>query len=235
MKFTGHERDDVNLDYMHARYYLPFGGRFLSVDPGRDWDRHQPQSWNLYAYVRNNPVVASDPDGKKAIIRRDGNRISIEIPVRFTGRARTDERIAAFSNAVHTQWSGTFGPYEVTTRVTKGGFFDNQVRLDTTVGGASYTDNWRSAVIKTYPNPDVQAAVDAHEAGHLMRHDDKYDKKTKHPFPGWQGNIMAQVPGLTEEKNIEEILDGNRVRESPPRHRAPNDRAIHCLPSGTER
>ncbi|KDA53244.1 hypothetical protein EG19_06580 [Thermoanaerobaculum aquaticum] len=67
MRFAGHERDSqTSLDYMHARYYAPFGGRFLSVDPGRDFDPSHPQSWNLYAYVRNNPVSAVDPTGKDA-------------------------------------------------------------------------------------------------------------------------------------------------------------------------
>jgi RHS repeat-associated protein len=73
MKFAGHERDNVNaaplgrigdLDYMHARYYTPTVGRFLSVDPGRDSTPDQPQSWNLYAYVRNNPVNNVDPTGR---------------------------------------------------------------------------------------------------------------------------------------------------------------------------
>jgi hypothetical protein len=39
-------------------------GRFLSVDPGRDWDPHQPQSWNMYSYVRNNPINRTDPTGR---------------------------------------------------------------------------------------------------------------------------------------------------------------------------
>ncbi|BCW94312.1 MAG: hypothetical protein KatS3mg007_2206 [Thermoanaerobaculum sp.] len=65
MRFAGHERDLTSyLDYMHARYYAPFGGRFLSVDPGRDFDASHPQSWNLYAYVRNNPINAFDSTGK---------------------------------------------------------------------------------------------------------------------------------------------------------------------------
>ncbi|MGC8817601.1 MAG: RHS repeat-associated core domain-containing protein, partial [Candidatus Hadarchaeum sp.] len=51
-------------DYMHARYYASVAGRFLSVDPGRDCDPKSPQSFNLYAYVRNNPVSATDPDGR---------------------------------------------------------------------------------------------------------------------------------------------------------------------------
>ncbi len=66
VRFAGHERDRLtSLDYMHARYYAPFGGRFLSVDPGRDFDLSHPQSWNVYAYVRNNPVNGTDPTGKE--------------------------------------------------------------------------------------------------------------------------------------------------------------------------
>jgi RHS repeat-associated protein len=69
LKFTGHERDfgvgpGSDLDYMHARYYRVAWGRFLSVDPGKDWDPHKPQSWNMYAYVRNNPINTTDPTGK---------------------------------------------------------------------------------------------------------------------------------------------------------------------------
>ena len=77
MKFTGHERDFAGtytgpvLDYMHARYYNPQAGRFLSVDPGRDWNAAHPQSWNLYAYVGNNPLLFSDPTGRAKVLVRD--------------------------------------------------------------------------------------------------------------------------------------------------------------------
>jgi RHS repeat-associated protein len=71
MKFTGHERDTVagdghTLDYMHARYYSPTAGRFVSVDPALDLRKAlpNPQAWNRYAYVRNNPVRFTDPTGK---------------------------------------------------------------------------------------------------------------------------------------------------------------------------
>jgi RHS repeat-associated protein len=68
MKFTGHERDfgrfftDPPTDYMHARYYLPHTGRFLSIDPVPG-DPAVPQSWNRYAYTMNDPVNFSDPTG----------------------------------------------------------------------------------------------------------------------------------------------------------------------------
>jgi RHS repeat-associated protein len=68
LKFTGHQRDLANgdlhvLDYMHARYYDGAVGRFLSVDPaiGKAGD---PQSWNRYAYVDNNPLNHLDPTGR---------------------------------------------------------------------------------------------------------------------------------------------------------------------------
>lgn len=75
LRFTGHERDGLEttatedaayLDYMHARYYGPKWGRFLSVDPVLDIKRSvkQPQSWNRYSYVINNPVNRIDPDGR---------------------------------------------------------------------------------------------------------------------------------------------------------------------------
>ncbi|MGN6187155.1 MAG: RHS repeat domain-containing protein [Thermoanaerobaculia bacterium] len=66
LKFTGHERDRPTLDYMHARYYENGWGRFLSVDPMLDVKRASiaPQMWNRYAYVRNNPISALDPDGR---------------------------------------------------------------------------------------------------------------------------------------------------------------------------
>ena len=65
--FTGHERDvaalDSGLDYMHARYYSPNLGRFLSVDPVGG-SIGSSQSWNRYSYVLNSPINATDPTGE---------------------------------------------------------------------------------------------------------------------------------------------------------------------------
>jgi RHS repeat-associated protein len=65
--FTGHERDaDIGLDYFGARYYRPQVGRFTTVDPGQaSATVDDPQSWNAYAYARNNPLRFVDPDGRR--------------------------------------------------------------------------------------------------------------------------------------------------------------------------
>ena len=64
--FTGQERDDESgFDYFQARYHAASLGRFMSPDlPFADQQFQDPQSWNLYAYVRNNPLVYIDPSGR---------------------------------------------------------------------------------------------------------------------------------------------------------------------------
>jgi len=75
-KFTQKERDnETGLDYFLARYYSSTQGRFTSVDPlmasGLAVD---PQSWNRYAHVNNNPLRYVDDEG---LLKRDksGNLI----------------------------------------------------------------------------------------------------------------------------------------------------------------
>jgi len=71
--FTGKERDpESGDDYFEARYYNSAAGRFLSPD----WSAKEepvpyaklddPQTLNLYDYVRNNPVTRVDADGHVA-------------------------------------------------------------------------------------------------------------------------------------------------------------------------
>ena len=47
------------------RHYTPMG-RWMSPDPGglKMVNLSDPQTWNLYAYVRNNPTTLTDPSGE---------------------------------------------------------------------------------------------------------------------------------------------------------------------------
>jgi RHS repeat-associated protein len=109
-RFTGHERDFIGgtidenkdyLDYMHARYYNPNLARFLSVDPVIDTQAalNNPQGWNRFTYVRNNPLVWTDPTGR--VIAYDKS---------FRDRVKTDAQFrAAFqawkrTRSGHGQW-----------------------------------------------------------------------------------------------------------------------------------
>lgn len=61
------ERRDVETgyDYLGARYYSSVQGRLVSPDePFNDQEQGDPQSWNLYSYVRNNPLRFTDPTGE---------------------------------------------------------------------------------------------------------------------------------------------------------------------------
>jgi RHS repeat-associated protein len=64
-KFTGQMRDqETTLDFFSVRYMSGAQGRFQSPDPGNAGaDPSNPQSWNGYAYVANNPLSYTDPSG----------------------------------------------------------------------------------------------------------------------------------------------------------------------------
>jgi len=65
-KFTGKERDsESGLDYFGARYDSSQYGRFMSPDPSlKSAITSDPQTWNRYAYTRNNPLRFVDIGGK---------------------------------------------------------------------------------------------------------------------------------------------------------------------------
>jgi RHS repeat-associated protein len=69
-KFTSKERDsESNLDSFGARYDSSILGRFMSPDPKILSIRHiaNPQKWNKYSYVINNPMSFFDPNGMEEI------------------------------------------------------------------------------------------------------------------------------------------------------------------------
>ena len=62
--YAGHEHDAaLGLHWMHARSYDAETGRFISPDPAPG-DSDEPDSWYRYAYVGNNPLRYTDPDGR---------------------------------------------------------------------------------------------------------------------------------------------------------------------------
>jgi len=76
-QFTGKQRDTETasfpggsdgLDDFSARYNSSSLGRFISVDPANFGAVDEsPQTWNMYSYVANNPLNATDPNGLDCI------------------------------------------------------------------------------------------------------------------------------------------------------------------------
>jgi RHS repeat-associated protein len=66
-RFTGYEHDtETGLDFAQARYYGNGLGRFTSVDPILESAQSSdPQTWNRFILVVNNPLKYVDPTGMR--------------------------------------------------------------------------------------------------------------------------------------------------------------------------
>ncbi|HEY3358294.1 MAG TPA: RHS repeat-associated core domain-containing protein [Polyangia bacterium] len=65
--YTGQRQDESGLLYLHARYYDPALGRFISPDP--KLDTRSATGPNGYAYCVNDPINRIDPDGQFSLGR----------------------------------------------------------------------------------------------------------------------------------------------------------------------
>ncbi|MDC8015902.1 RHS repeat-associated core domain-containing protein, partial [Tahibacter soli] len=75
--FTGHVADaETGLSYMQARYYDPFAGRFLAIDPVSA----EAETFNRYWYANNNPYKNIDPDGRDAGMYYTEPRYAVPTP-----------------------------------------------------------------------------------------------------------------------------------------------------------
>jgi RHS repeat-associated protein len=77
LDFTGQFQDTMSgLDDFLNREYDPVQGRWISPDPSglNAADPSNPQSWNRYAYVLNNPLANYDPDGLDCVFVGDSGQ-----------------------------------------------------------------------------------------------------------------------------------------------------------------
>lgn len=69
-RFTSYERDALGADDAMNRRYNRYWGRFDQADPyDRSYEGTNPQSFNRYSYVQNDPVNFVDPTGLFCIDR----------------------------------------------------------------------------------------------------------------------------------------------------------------------
>ena len=115
-KFTGHERDRNGefttqpgaTDYMLGRTYAYPFQRFMQVDPARD-------GWNLYGYVRGNPVKFVDLTGTEGAQIRMNQRVQMFLEGTKTKQQLLDnytaDAVAATAGAAIVLTGGLAGPY----------------------------------------------------------------------------------------------------------------------------
>ena len=79
-------QEETGLDYFGARYFSGVQGRFTSPDePLLDQYPEDPQSWNLYNYVRNNPLRNTDPTGRDCVTTSNQTSTSVSVSVAAGG------------------------------------------------------------------------------------------------------------------------------------------------------
>jgi len=131
-RFTSKERDaETGLDFFGARYMSSAQGRFASPDPLPGWAK-DPQSWNLYAYGRNNPLKYVDPDGEThRVCDADGKNCSDQSDAQFESERRADSRNGEqFNNGslYHNDSNGN--------RINVGTYRQTDVDIDPSVASA---------------------------------------------------------------------------------------------------
>ena len=184
--FTGKERDtESGLDYFGARYYGSSMGRFMSPDwsvkaePVPYAKLEDPQSLNLYAYARNNPLSKIDIDGHEDVAADCKGKQNCNVTVNQTLNLIGKDGKVSASLSVSTKFSVTSDDKGNITNVSASStvqngtghqFSDSQLAaMGSTIGaiqqagvtmgfGANTTELLtafaaKETVMGTYPNP----------------------------------------------------------------------------------
>lgn len=121
-KFTRKERDiETGLDNFGARYYANTQGRFTSADePFADQYEDDPQSWNLYTYAGNNPLLFTDPTGMWKWLDPDKNGN------RFIQWEKGDDWYT-LSNFLNQETGRDYLPRDLASAYSSGGLGENTI------------------------------------------------------------------------------------------------------------
>ena len=204
---------------MHARYYTPAWGRFLSVDPELDVSHalHNPQGWNRYAYVENKPITLTDPNGRCAtvlscawILVRYVAPTLARMAVRETGRT-----IVTGAGTYYVQRATTFQyakPVVIPTQLAEGiyEFPDAQEPGKTYVGQSEDTDRrLEEHEASGKKDPETEATVTEVRGGKTARAHAEQNRINelggKKAVPGSQTSNKVNPVGPKRQTKVEQF------------------------------
>ncbi len=166
-KFTGKERDgESGLDNFGARYDSSWMGRFMSPDPENTSGfahMDDPQGWNGYSYVRNNPLLYSDPDGMNYTVCQQVENSRIE-----------QKNCTEITDDQYDQWrkdnqnlsvSAGGSIYSGNNKIGSAYYYNEKVGETLQEAGARADVGVKAAMVATAPNYVVAAGAAAAAGG----------------------------------------------------------------------
>ena len=195
LKFAGQERDEAlggdALDYEHARYYDSAIGRFMSADA---WHSAGPlttgQSWNRYAYVNNDPLRYTDPDGR---LRKDAFNSLVMKP-----HGPVEERLHVAAPGHAFKFQPVYLYADDGAKIEAFFSVDNDPRMQTDCHGLTFAEG--------------RVWIDNDQVPRLLQHDGYAETKT--PAAGdvgvyYDGNAAVHsvtVESVDDQGNVQSVV-----------------------------
>jgi hypothetical protein len=120
-------------------------GRFTSPDiPFADQYEYDPQSWNLYAFVINNPLKYNDPLGLWKMIKTDDGKIIYE--------AEKGDTLTSLAEVLGTSTKQVVNFFDGNTKVEQGTYYDVTALVNKLDKEEQFFDSLEKAVDKFLDN-----------------------------------------------------------------------------------
>jgi len=179
-----------------------------------------------YAQIPN----GSKRIGKGIVFSWAGNAVRLKVDLEVSGEGATAALAAEIGKTIETIWNASFTDnYQVTSTVNtrfriQGSEDSDRTQIYVTHDNATtYVRPFPTlyyAYMNYYINSETIASwTPAHEFGHLLGLDDKYEEgirsrihsmyggsRSTPVIPGWEGNIMAAYKGTLQKRNLQELF-----------------------------
>jgi RHS repeat-associated protein len=229
---TGKERDtESGLDYFGARYYASNMGRWMSPDPKAPNLKHlfNPQKWNKYNYVLNNPLSNVDPDGQEEITITYRTFIA-PASIHYAGSTYAGDN-RGFSTAANASSRSTITVRIETDPSIRPG---NPIISQTSSAGQSRTldanGNTVKAATATVGLPTATGTRDANGNAVINIQQDE-----KNPLSPAGSSTLGQMltPGITANLNVSVTPDASTMQVNGSAASFPSSELNVTTPTGT--